>query len=277
MIQPKSWHKSEEGVTLRYRLHEILEQGAVCSRVGVIVGRALILLVVINLVAVAAESVPEISAKYRALFLAVETISLAVFSLEYALRFWVAAEHRPHRHVRPGRARLRYALSPAGLIDLLAVLPFWLAFVIPDELRVVLVFRVFRFLKVARYSTGMRSLLDVLREERRALLGCLVIFAGATLIAAAVMHMAEREAQPDKFGTIPNAMWWAIVTLGTVGYGDVVPITSLGRLIAAVTICAGFIMIALPIGIVATGFARSPARFRGDLEHGGPRATVRGS
>jgi voltage-gated potassium channel len=131
-----------------------------------------------------------------------------------------------------------------------------LAFVAPDELRIVLVFRVFRFLKLTRYSPGMRSLLDVIRAERRGLFGCLVIFAGATLIAAAVMHVAERGAQPDKFGTIPDAMWWAIVTLGTVGYGDVVPITPLGPLIAAVTICAGFIMIALPVGIVATGFSR---------------------
>jgi len=256
MIQSKPGHKSDETAPLRHRLYEILEQGAVGSRMGVIVGRALILLVVVNLAAVTVESVPEVGANYWALFLAIETISLAVFTLEYALRLWVAVEHEPHRHFRPGRARWRYALSPAGLIDLLTVLPFWLAFVAPNELRVVMVFRVFRFLKLARYSPGMRSLLDVIRAERRALFGCLVIFAGATLIAAAVMHVAERSAQPDRFGTIPDAMWWAIVTLGTVGYGDVVPITPLGRMIAAVTICAGFIMIALPIGIVATGFSR---------------------
>jgi voltage-gated potassium channel len=256
MIQSKPGHKSDETAPLRHRLYEILEQGAVGSRMGVIVGRALMLLVVINLAAVTLESVPEVGAKYRALFLAIETVSLTMFTLEYALRLWVAVEHEPHRHFRPGRARWRYALSPAGLIDLLTVLPFWLAFVAPNELRVVLVFRVFRFLKLARYSPSMRSLLDVIRTERRALFGCLVIFAGATLIAATVMHVAERGAQPDKFGSIPEAMWWAIVTLGTVGYGDVVPITPLGRMIAAVTICAGFIMIALPIGIVATGFSR---------------------
>ena len=256
MIQRKPGHKSEEMTSLRSQLYEILEQGAVGSRVGVIVGRALILLIIINLAAVTAESVPAVGAKYRLLFLAIETVSLVVFTLEYALRLWVAVEHKPHRHFRPRRARLRYALSPTGLIDLLSVLPFWLAFVAPNELRIVLVFRVFRFLKLARYSPGMRSLLDVIFAERRALFGCLVIFAGATLIAAAVMHVAERGAQPDKSGTIPDAMWWAIVTLGTVGYGDVVPITLVGRVIAAVTICAGFIMIALPIGIVATGFSR---------------------
>ena len=233
MIQSKQGHKSGDTVRLRHRLHEMLEQGAVGSHVGAFVGRGLILLVVINLVAVTAESVPEVAAKYRALFLAIEMVSLLVFSLEYALRLWVAVEHEPHRHFRPKGARLRYVLSPAGLIDLLAVLPFWLALVAPNELRIILVFRVFRFLKLTRYSPGMRSLLDVIRAERRALFGCLVIFVGATLIAAAVMHVAERGAQPDKFGTIPDAMWWAIVTLGTVGYGDVVPVTPLGRMIAA--------------------------------------------
>jgi voltage-gated potassium channel len=150
---------------------------------------------------------------------------------------------------------MRYATSPAGVIDLLAVLPFWFAFALPSELKILLVFRIVRFLKLARYSPGMRSLLDVLYAERRALFGCLVILIGATLLAATVMHIVERHVQPDKFGTIPEAMWWAIVTLGTIGYGDVVPVTALGRIIAAATIFTGLIMVALPVGIVATAFA----------------------
>src|SRR5262249_26290325 len=109
--------------------------------------------------------------------------------------------------------------------------------------------------KLARYSPAMRSLLDVLYNERRALFGCFVILLGATLLAASVMHVIEGHAQPDKFGTIPDAMWWAIVTLGTIGYGDVVPVTVPGRIVASVTIFVGFIMVALPIGIVATAFA----------------------
>jgi voltage-gated potassium channel len=150
---------------------------------------------------------------------------------------------------------LKYATSPVGIIDLFAVLPFWLAFVLPAELKILLVFRIIRFLKLARYSPGMRSLLDVLYAERRALFGCLVILIGATLVAATAMHIVERHVQPEKFGTIPDAMWWAIVTLGTIGYGDVVPVTPLGRVIAAATIFAGLIMVALPVGIVATAFA----------------------
>ena len=141
------------------------------------------------------------------------------------------------------------------MVDLLAVLPVWFAFVLRADLRVLLVFRIVRFLKLARYSPAMRSLLDVLYGERRALFGCFVILVGATLVAASVMHVIERHAQPDKFGTIPDAMWWAIVTLGTIGYGDVVPVTLLGRIVASITIFIGLIMVALPIGIVATAFA----------------------
>jgi voltage-gated potassium channel len=240
---------------LRRRLYQILEQGPVGESVGALVGRLIILLVVVNLVAVALESVPELAARYSGLFAGIELVSLVAFTVEYALRLWVSVEHTPFSHSRHWKARLKFATSPAGIIDLLAVLPFWLAFALPAEFKVVLVFRIVRFLKLARYSPGMRSLLDVLYVERRALFGCLVVLIGATLVAATIMHLVERQAQPDKFGTIPDAMWWAIVTLGTIGYGDVVPVTALGRVIAAFTIFAGLIMVALPVGIVATAFA----------------------
>ena len=115
--------------------------------------------------------------------------------------------------------------------------------------------RVVRFLKLGRYSPAMRSLLDALYAERRALLGCFMILIGAALVMATLMYLAEGKAQPDKFGTIPDAMWWAIVTLGTIGYGDVVPVTPFGRILATGTIFLGLIMVALPVGIVAQAFA----------------------
>lgn len=240
---------------LRRRVYLVLEQGPVGDRTSVLIDRLLILLILTNLVAVALESVPDLRHSYRLIFNLIEYFSLVVFTLEYGLRLWSAVEHGPYRHLRAMRARLKYALSPAGIVDLIAVLPFWFAFTLPDDLRILLVLRIVRFFKIARYSPAMRSLLDVLYRERRALFGCLVITLGSALVAAALMHLAEGKVQPDKLATIPDALWWAIVTIGTIGYGDVVPITALGKLIATGTIFLGLIMMALPIGIIATAFA----------------------
>ena len=239
----------------RHRAYEILEHGPVGDRSMRVASRLLILLVLVNVVAVVLESVPRYEAAYEGVFTAIEIVSIIVFTLEYALRIWVAAEHTPYRQMTATRARLRYILSTDGLIDLVSILPFWLAFVVPFEFRVILLLRVVRFLKLARYSPAMRSLLEALYAERRALFGCVVILFGTTLITASFIHLAEREAQPDKFGTIPDAMWWAIVTLGTIGYGDAVPVTPLGKLVAAVTIMCGLVMIALPVGIIANAFS----------------------
>ena len=220
-----------------------------------VIDRLLIALIVVNLFAVALESVPSIGTPYALTFALIEAFSLVVFTVEYGLRLWAAAEHVPYRHLSATQARMKYALSATGLVDLLAVLPFWLALFLPGDLRVILVFRIVRFLKITRYSPAMRSLLEVLYRERRALFGCLVILLGGALVVAALMHLAERDVQPERLGTIPDAMWWAIVTLGTIGYGDVVPMTPLGKVIATATIFLGLIMIALPVGIIATGFA----------------------
>lgn len=242
-------------IDLRRRVYEILERGSAGDRMSLLVDRGLVALIIVNLAVVVLESIPQMAERYRVWFDVVEYGSLFVFTVEYALRLWVAVEHTPHRHLAASTARLKYVFSAPGIIDLLAVLPFWFAFLLPPDLRVVLVLRMIRFLKITRYSPAMRSLLEVLYSERRALFGCVVIFFGATLIAAAVMHLVEGSVQPDKLGTIPDAMWWAIVTLGTIGYGDVVPITPLGKVIATATIFLGLIMIALPVGIIANAFA----------------------
>jgi len=244
---------------IRRRVHALLDHGP-ASRVGRILDRALVGLIVVNLVAVALESVPALARDYHVIFASIEYVALAVFTIEYGLRIWVAREHGPHRHLTPFRARLKYILSPEGLVDLVAVLPFWFAPLLPDDLRMLQVLRIFRFFKIARYSPAMRSLLDVLYRERRALFGCIVITVGAALVSAALMHLAEGHVQPDKLGTIPDALWWAIVTVGTIGYGDVVPVTTVGKLIATGTIFLGLIMMALPVGIIATAFAEQVHR-----------------
>ncbi|HXX07046.1 MAG TPA: cyclic nucleotide-gated ion channel [Pseudolabrys sp.] len=245
---------------LRRRVYHVLEQGPVGDRVSKAVDRFLVVLIVVNLIAVALESMPQYGLRYATTFALIEFFSLVIFTVEYALRLWSAVEHGPHQHLSPRRSRLKYVLSPAGIIDLVAVLPFWFALILPGDLRFVLVFRMVRFFKFARYSPAMRSLLDVLYNERRALFGCLVIALGSALVAAALMHLAEGKVQPDKLGTIPDAFWWAIVTIGTIGYGDVVPVTALGKLIATGTIFTGLVMMALPVGIIATAFAEQIQR-----------------
>jgi voltage-gated potassium channel len=178
---------------------------------------------------------------------------VAVFALEYAARLWSVAGHSP-RKLSPSRDRLEYVFSSLGIIDLLAFLPASMALIAGSRSTLVL-FGVLPFFKLVRYSPAMRSLLSALHAERRTLLGCLVILAGAVLLFASLLYAIEHDVQPDKFGTIPQAMWWAIVTLGTVGYGDVVPVTALGKLVSVFTIIGGLTMIALPVAIISTAFA----------------------
>lgn len=247
-------------VSLRRRMFEVLEHGPVGDGASRIVSGVLIAVIVVNLLAVTLGSMPEFAVAHANILVAIEIVSVIVFSLEYAARLWVAVEHERGAEAHPWRARLAYAKSLNGIIDLVAILPFILTFVVPVDLRAILVFRIFRFLKLARYSVGVRSLLDALHEERRPLAGCLLIFAGAALVSASMMHLAERDVQPDKFGSIPQALWWAVATLGTTGYGDVVPITAVGKIINGVTIMCALIMIALPVGIVATAFSHEVHR-----------------
>jgi voltage-gated potassium channel len=252
---PRSAKHRDRIVKWRHRAYEIFEHGPVGDWGMRFVSRFLILLVLVNVVSVVLESVPRYEAAYGGLFEAIEIVSLIAFTVEYAARIWVAAEHAPNREMSAARARMRYIFSVDGLIDLVSVLPFWLAYVVPFEFRIILLLRLVRFLKLVRYSPAMRSLLEALYAERRALFGCVVIFFGAMLLTATLAHLAERDAQPEKFGTIPDAMWWSIVTLGTIGYGDVVPITPVGKMVAALTIMCGIVMIALPVGIIATAFS----------------------
>jgi voltage-gated potassium channel len=239
----------------RRRLYEILEQGPHGDGASAMVSRGLALLIIVNIVAVILESVPVLKARYGLWFDLLEWMSLIVFSVEYLLRVWVAAEHGAFLRVGDREARLKYTLSATGIIDLLAILPFWLSLFVPIDLRFLLLFRVLRFFKLGRYSPGMSSLLEAIYAERRALFGCLGLLTGAAVIWGSLMHIAEGSAQPDKLGTIPDAMWWSIVTLGTIGYGDVIPVTGAGRLIATLTIITGIMMIALPAGIIATAFS----------------------
>lgn len=239
---------------LRRRIYELLDPN-IQTFWDHVVHRALIALVLVNVVAVVVESVPSIEQRYRPLFTVIEVISIVVFTLEYALRLWTAVEHMPLASHSASAARVAWARTPSAIVDLLAILPFYLAFLEVTDLRVFALFRLVRFFKLVRYSSGLTSLFEAIYAERHALLATLLILGGVMLTMATLMHLAEAAAQPDRFGTIPDAMWWAIITLTTVGYGDVVPITPLGKIVAALTAVMGIAMLALPVGIIATSFS----------------------
>jgi len=240
---------------LRQRVHRILDDAAVPDRLGRYVHRLLVVLVAISVASVVLESVPDVQRQYGHIFTNIEYVAIAVFAVEYGLRLWSAPDHTAYHGLGAFRARLNYASSASALIDLVSIAPFLLVLSIPADVRVILILRLIRYFKLARYSPGMRSLMAALEAERKALLASGVILFGLVLMTASAMHIAEHTAQPETFGSIPAAMWWAIVTLTTVGYGDVVPVTLLGRVIAGFTMVLGLMMLALPVGIIATAFA----------------------
>ena len=239
---------------LRRRVYELLDP-TIETFGDKVVHNGLIALVLLNVIAVVIESVPSIEDRFRTAFWAFEIVSVAAFTAEYALRLWTAVEHVPLAGRSSWAARWAWARTPSAIVDLLAVIPFYIALFDVADLRVLALFRLVRFFKLARYSSGLTSLLEAIYSERHALLATLLILSGLVLTMASFMYLAERDAQPDRFGTIPDAMWWAIVTLTTVGYGDVVPVTALGKVIGGLAAIMGVAMLALPVGIVATAFS----------------------
>jgi voltage-gated potassium channel len=238
---------------LRDRLYELLEHDHLPYSAGSRFVRMIVGIIIIDVLAMILASVPEFDVRFGKLFTVIKVGAVLVFALEYAARLWTVVGHS-QRQLGPARERIDYALSSLGIIDLLAFLPASIALVAGNRSTLVLL-GMLPFLKLVRYSPAMRSLLAALHAERRTLVGCLVILMGAVLLFASLVYAIEHEVQPDKFGTIPHAMWWAIVTLGTVGYGDAVPITALGKLVPVFTIVGGLMMIALPVAIISTAFA----------------------
>ncbi|MBX9651258.1 MAG: cyclic nucleotide-gated ion channel/potassium channel family protein [Xanthobacteraceae bacterium] len=243
---------------LRDRLYELLEHDHLPHSVGSRFVRLIVTVIVVDVLAAILSSVPEYDATLHHLFTAIEVAAVLAFALEYLARIWSVVGHSL-RDMTPTRARLEYALSSLGIIDLLAFLPSTVALIMRDRHALVL-FGMLPFLKLVRYSPALRSLLAALHAERRTLFGCIVILTGAVLLFASLLFAIEHTVQPEKFGTIPQAMWWAIVTLGTVGYGDVVPVTPLGKIVSVFTIVVGFAMIALPVAIISTAFAEEVRR-----------------
>ena len=252
--------------TLRRRVHEILDQTAEGDRIGRLVSAGLIALIAANVAAVIIESEPWLDATYRSWLHAFEVVSILTFTAEYALRVWSAVEGDHGRYRRPIIGRLRYAVTPLALVDLMVIVPFYLVALIPVDLRFMRVFRLFAVFKLTRYQPSMRLLASVLRDEAKPVAAALFVLAMLLIAASSLAYMAENQAQPEKFGSIPDAMYWAITTMTTVGYGDVVPVTPWGKLLAGAIGVIGIGMVALPAGLLASGFSEQLHQRRREFE-----------
>ena len=239
----------------KQRIHELVEREVGESWLDRAVDRFITMLIVTNVVAVMAETVVWIGEPYRASFAAFELFSVAVFTAEYVLRLWSCTADARYAH--PVWGRLRFAVQPMPLIDLLAVAPFYLEFLTVDLrfVRTLRLFRLFRIFKLARYADSMRTLGVVLRSRREELLVTLFVVVVLLVFASSAMYYVESEAQPQQFSSIPASMWWGVATLTTVGYGDVYPVTTAGRLLGAGIAILGVGLFALPTGILASAFS----------------------
>lgn len=179
-----------------------------------------------------------------------------VFTLEYLLRLWTCTvDTRFHGAIK---GRIRFAATPFALVDLIAILPFYLPMFLPLDLRFIRalrLFRLFRILKMGRYSESLKMLGNVLREKKEELLITIFVVLILLVISSSLMYFIENEAQPKAFSSIPSAMWWGVATLTTVGYGDVYPITPLGKFLGAIIALLGIGAVAVPAGILTSGFA----------------------
>lgn len=256
----KMWHGASVSA-VKQRVFRLLEGDQ--SRAGRIIGFALLNLILLNLVAVILETVPSLATRYDRAFAIFENVSVAIFSAEYLLRLWSCTSNPKYRH--PLFGRLRFALTPLALIDLAAIAPAYMpgdVFLDLRYARIVRLVRLLRVLKMARYSKTLRTFSNVVTAKAWDL-GIIAFFLGVLLIVASIsMYFVEHAAQPEVFSSVPAAMWWGVVTLTTVGYGDIYPITPLGKFIGALIALVGIGFFALPAGIMAAGFAEEIHRER---------------
>ena len=244
---------------LNRRLYELLEARSLRGWSGVLQG-ALILLILANVLAVILETVEPIAKANGRFFDWFEIVSVVIFAIEYAARLYAATASPREQFHHPLWGRLRFALTPMAIIDLVAILPLFFLVLVGLDLGSLRLVRILRILKLMRYSPAMAMLGRVVHNERKGLVGAFIIFIVLLLLASTVGYYAERAAQPKTFGSIPEAMWWAMAALTTVGYGDVTPVTTLGRIIAGFVALLGIGAIALPTGIVASAFVEESKR-----------------
>lgn len=241
---------------VKARLYRIMEEPLPGDRAARVFNLFIVTLILANVAAVILESDRDIEAAYRPLFAPFETFSVAVFTIEYLVRIWIADENPKACRHGAARARGRYIFSLLGIVDLLAILPFYVGLFVAADTQEWRILRLLRVFKLAHHSAALEIVGRVLYSQRRPLGAAAVVLLVVLVFAATAIHFFEADAQPKVFDTIPKAMWWTIVTLTTLGYGDVVPVTVGGKMFGGVVAMTGILMLALPTGILANGFAQ---------------------
>lgn len=240
--------------TFRRRIYLTLEPKEKGSGLERFFEALLILIIILNILAILLNSVHAIGKEYGELFYHFEIFSVVLFTVEYLLRIYSIVENPKYR--RPVTGRLQYIKTPMAIIDLLAFLPFYLTF-LPLDFRFLRIFRLmalFRMFKVARYMEALVVFRKVIMERKEQLILSILFIFFVLVIISTIMFYVERDSQPGKFTSIPDTMWWGIATITTVGYGDMVPITPLGRFLGGLFAIAGVGLLALPAGILSSGF-----------------------
>jgi len=212
----------------------------------------MVVIVFVSSFSLVLTSEPGISQRFGRLLGAVEALASLIFMIEYLLRLWSCPEQNPSRSA--WSCRIRYLLSFMGFVDLLSFLPFLLMLAGSAQTPVLMLLQLMRLLKLTRYSLAFDLLVDVLRDEAESLLVSVVLMFIILIFASVGIYTFEHQVQPNAFGSIPHAMWWAIVTLTTVGYGDVTPVTVEGKIFATLITVVGVGLVSLPTGIIASGF-----------------------
>lgn len=214
----------------------------------------IISLISLNILAMIFETCKSLYQPYSHLFYDFEVFSVVVFTVEYLLRVWSITSSPEYSH--PIKGRIRYIFSFISVVDLVSILPFYLPFLGVDLrfMRVARLTRLLRIIKIGRYSSVLDTMRTIIRKKREELIISTAILFLVLIFASSVLYYVENQAQPDKFTSIPHAMWWGIATLTTIGYGDIFPITVLGKLIASFISVLSIGICALPTGIISAGF-----------------------
>ena len=252
---------------IQKRTSQLLSKGNVADKPSQYVDMILFILIVLNIAAVCLESVKHIGNEYKAAFNAFEFFSVVIFSIEYVLRVWSAPARNDLGNSTNIIKRMKYIFSFTGLIDFLAIIPSILPYFFGGlDLRWLRVLRLLRLLKISNYSSALEDFFSAIKADWRSFSAALYLMVIALFLSSALMYIAEHDSQPEKFSSIPETMWWGLITLTTVGYGDVSPVTPLGKIIGAFTAIMGVCTVALLTGIVASAFANQRAQKAAILE-----------